>query len=106
MATPGGKNYRGPVHEAVRSALDAIGAGDILGTGGKSAPRGSKPPGVKTQTLADRKLIAKGNMRNATASSRNKGAYDTYDPLSSVASNTAIKRKTTKKRKPAARKGK
>lgn len=90
---PGSKAYKGPVHESVRGALEMFG----IKTFGKVTRTGSPPPGVKTQTLADRKVIAKGNMRNATAGSRNRGSYYSYDPLSSV---SAPAGKAKKVRKP------
>lgn len=76
MPSPGQKGYKGPVHEAVRSALGPLAP--------KAAPPAARRPSVTPQTLADRKAIAKGNMRNATAAARNKGAYYSYDPLSSI----------------------
>ena len=73
---PGSRGYKGPVHEAVRSALGGL----ISAPAKPAAPR----PSVKPQTLADRSAIAAGNRRNATAAARNKGTYYSYDPLSSI----------------------
>lgn len=75
-----------------------IAQGVAAGWGKKGAKGSTAPPRpfVKQQTLADRKVIAKGNVRNATASARNKGTYDTYDPLSSIRAPRAPRKPKTR----------
>lgn len=86
MAAPklGSSGYKGPVHEAVRAGLGSLG----VTVGPKAAPTATPRPSVRSQTLTDRAAIAKGNVRNATASAKNKGTYSSYDPLSSVRART------------------
>jgi hypothetical protein len=59
--------------------------GARAGTAAAKASGAPPRPSVKAQTLDDRRAIALGNMRNATAGARNRGSYYAYDPLSSVA---------------------
>lgn len=94
MATPkpGQPGYKGPVHEAVRSALDFVGI-EV----GKAKPAGPKPnTSVRKIPLSEQAQNAKGNVRNATASARNKGTYYSYDPLSSI---SAPKKRRTRTKK-------
>jgi hypothetical protein len=74
MATPGQRGYKGPVHEAVRSALGVFGKG---GGGSKpAAPSKAKPKPAKT--LDDMRQAAKARM--AVSRSYHARSGTTYDP--------------------------
>jgi hypothetical protein len=98
---PGDKNYKGPVHEAVRSALGAFGV--KVGYGQKPGPKGI--PKAPAMTLDRMARMASNKRKIMTQVNKQKGTYSTYDPLSSISVKTSKPKAPKAKARRSAKKG-
>lgn len=78
--------------EGIRKA-----AGHIIRKGEKPPPptqsKPDKPPGLRKIPVAEQRVMVKTKRTIQSQANRNKGTYDTYDPLSSIMTKQTAARK-------------